>query len=141
MIKVACVGIIENLDGAILITKRAVSPFYNQYVMPGGKLDQGESVYECVAREVEEEVGLKVIDSEFFDIFEVFFFDTQYLIMFFKTEVEGFNLKINRDEIKSYSWVTVENYLNFNLTEGTKFILEKFFGKIPKNVKGRKYFE
>jgi len=33
MIKVACVGIIENKNKEILITKRAIPPFYNQYVM------------------------------------------------------------------------------------------------------------
>ncbi len=140
MIKVACVGIIKN-NNSILITRRAISPFYNQYVMPGGKLDQGESVYECVVREVKEEVGLTVTEAEIFDIFEVFFADIQYLIIYFETKVENYNLKINKNEINEYCWVNEGNYLNYNITEGTKFILDKIFNKIPKNAKGRKYFE
>ena len=70
-IKIACVGIIGNNNNEILITQRSIPPFQYQYVMPGGKLDEGESVFECVKREVFEEVGLKVNKAELFDIFEV----------------------------------------------------------------------
>ena len=65
---IACVGIIKNKDGKILITRRDVPPFQYQYVMPGGKLDAGESVYNCVKREVFEEVGLKVTEAKLYDI-------------------------------------------------------------------------
>ncbi len=126
-IKIACVGIIGNNNNEILITQRSIPPFQYQYVMPGGKLDKGESVFECVKREVFEEVGLKVNKAELFDIFEVFLSSIYYLIIYFKCSVDNFNLKINKDEILDYDWVTSENYSDYDLTEGTKYILNKVF--------------
>ena len=126
-IKIACVGIIENNDREILITKRSIPPFQYQYVMPGGKLDKGESVFNCVKREVSEEVGLKVNKSELFDIYEVFLGSIYYLIIYFSCSVEKFNIEINKDEIIEYRWVNSLNYKDYDLTEGTKYILNKVF--------------
>jgi 8-oxo-dGTP diphosphatase len=126
-IKIACVGIIEDNNGKILITKRSIPPFQYQYVMPGGKLDKGESVFHCVKREVFEEVGLKVTTASLFDIYEVFLISVYYLILYFKCNVESLELTINKDEILKYAWVTSSDYTSYNLTEGTKYILEKVF--------------
>ncbi len=141
MIQVACVGLIENEKGGVLITKRGVSPFKEQYVMPGGKLDKGESVFDCVEREVFEEVGIKVELAELFDIYEVFLPHKQYLILYFLCKCSNFNVKIDNIEVIETQWVNKENFKNFNITEGTDYILSKFFNLDEvKNKKGIKDF-
>jgi len=127
MFQVACVGIIPNERQEVLITKRGVSPFKNQYVMPGGKLDKGESVYECVSREVFEEVGIKINSSELFNIYEVFLPLKQYLILYFLCDVSEYNITIDYNEVTDTVWVDKNNYKNFDITEGTYYILSKFF--------------
>jgi len=54
---VACV--ILELDGKILLLRRAIDPQKGLWVMPGGYVDRGEVVAQAAMRETEEECGLK----------------------------------------------------------------------------------
>ena len=51
-------GIVMVKDQVVLI-KRGREPFKGMYALPGGIVEYGESVEECVVREIEEETGLK----------------------------------------------------------------------------------
>jgi len=65
-------GNLERLDGrmvgvaggaALLLCRRALrmNSHAGQWALPGGRIDQGESVIEAALREVEEEIGLRPI--------------------------------------------------------------------------------
>jgi ADP-ribose pyrophosphatase YjhB (NUDIX family) len=54
---VACV--ILELEGKILLLRRAIDPQKGLWVMPGGYVDRGEVVAQAAMRETEEECGLK----------------------------------------------------------------------------------
>ena len=45
--------------GKLLLVKRKNDPFKGRYALPGGFVEYGETVEECVVREVVEETGLK----------------------------------------------------------------------------------
>jgi ADP-ribose pyrophosphatase YjhB (NUDIX family) len=47
-------------DGKVLLTRRARSPAKGFYSLPGGRVEFGESLYQALAREVEEETGLEI---------------------------------------------------------------------------------
>ncbi|MFN3554570.1 MAG: NUDIX domain-containing protein [Bacteroidales bacterium] len=49
----------KNEDLHILLIQRKNDPFKGQWALPGGFLDMDETLEQCVAREVEEETGLK----------------------------------------------------------------------------------
>ncbi len=51
-------GIIVIEDQVVLI-KRGREPFQGMFALPGGIVEYGETVEECVVREMEEETGLK----------------------------------------------------------------------------------
>jgi 8-oxo-dGTP diphosphatase len=51
-------GIVMIRDQVVLI-RRGREPFKGMYALPGGIVEYGESVEECVVREIEEETGLK----------------------------------------------------------------------------------
>ena len=48
----------------ILLIKRATVPFKGYWALPGGRVDPGETVEQTIVREVKEETGLDVDNSE-----------------------------------------------------------------------------
>jgi 8-oxo-dGTP diphosphatase len=47
-------------DGKVLLVRRARSPGKGFYSLPGGRVEFGESLHQALAREVDEETGLKI---------------------------------------------------------------------------------
>jgi len=62
-------GIIRTVDiavtfrGSILLIKRTKAPFMDKFVLPGGHVEEGESLRAAAVRELEEEVGLRADPS------------------------------------------------------------------------------
>jgi len=126
MIYIACCGIIEK-HGKILLTRRKVNPFKDKFVLPGGKLDFGENLKECLKREILEETGLKILKASFFDYKEILLKDRYYLIMYFKSVVKDFNLKINEDEISEILWIDRFSIDKIDIAPKSKEIIRKYF--------------
>lgn len=53
------VGVVVEDHGRVLLGRRASGPFRDQWCLPGGKIEPGEAIEECVRRELLEETGLK----------------------------------------------------------------------------------
>ncbi|HZP71197.1 MAG TPA: NUDIX hydrolase [Pseudolabrys sp.] len=47
-------------DGKVLIVRRARTPAFNLYTLPGGAVELGESLTDAVIREVREETSLEI---------------------------------------------------------------------------------
>ena len=50
----------ENIDRKVLLIQRANEPFKGQWALPGGMLDEGETLEQCASRELQEETGLEL---------------------------------------------------------------------------------
>ncbi len=53
-------GTIFELEGKIVLARRAIDPGYGKWVFPGGFVDRGETVEEAAIREAREEVNADV---------------------------------------------------------------------------------
>ena len=47
-------------DGKVLMVKRAHEPFNGYWVLPGGHVEQGETIRDAAVREMQEELGLDI---------------------------------------------------------------------------------
>ncbi len=66
--KVVACSIVE-MDGRIVLLKRAIDPQKGKWVLPGGYVDRGEEVKAAAHRETEEECGLKIRTKELLGLY------------------------------------------------------------------------
>jgi 8-oxo-dGTP diphosphatase len=64
------VGAVVVQDGRVLLVQRGSEPLKGQWSLPGGLLELGESLEGGVAREVEEETGLRVRPVELIELLD-----------------------------------------------------------------------
>lgn len=53
-------AVIFNGDGEVLLVRRGKPPLHQEWSIPGGKVELGETLEEAVKREVREETGLTI---------------------------------------------------------------------------------
>ena len=66
--KVVACSIVE-MDGQIVLLKRAIDPQKGKWVLPGGYVDRGEEVRAAALRETKEECGLKIRTKELLGLY------------------------------------------------------------------------
>ena len=82
-------GIIRNEFGQIYLTQRLEGQDFAQSLeFPGGKVDAGETPEQALKRELEEEIGIVVLNAELYERFQ-FEYPTK-IISFGREGQEGF---------------------------------------------------
>lgn len=133
-IKSSVVACIIDEQQRILLTKRSIPPFFGQWVMPGGKIDHGETIHQALKREVDEEVGLQVAVESLIDIYEhigVGKHQDHYIILYYRAQPLSFELSINPDEISEACWFNAEQLVRLDVPPGSRHILSLLYPEQP----------
>lgn len=98
-------------DAKLLLVKRANEPFKGKWALPGGFLEENETLEECAARELEEETGLKDVELSQFEAFSAVDRDprgrTISVVYVGKVELEEDGLRAG-DDAKEAAWFPVD---------------------------------
>ena len=62
-------GTLFELEGGLVLLRRAIEPGYGKWVFPGGFVDRGETLVEAAIRETREEANVEVRVRELLDVF------------------------------------------------------------------------
>lgn len=97
-------AIIPYSENKILLIKRDTKPFKGFWALPGGRMDQGETIEQTIVREVKEETGLDVVIAwkvgEYVEIGIQDDIDYEYYPTCFVVTVVGGEVKRQESEIQ-----------------------------------------
>jgi 8-oxo-dGTP diphosphatase len=128
------VGGVVIRDGRALLIKRGSAPLKDQWSIPGGTLELGESIQEGVRRELLEETGIEVRVGELIEVFDRIFRDDagkiqyHFVIVDFLCEAISGEARAASD-VTDVAWVNEEDLWNYKLTEVATRVIRKAFAK------------
>lgn len=109
------VGIILNKEGKIFLAQG--KKYKNAYILPGGKVEKGESLEETLQREIFEETGMRpeIQGSLSFD--QIIFDSKRYLLCNFilSREDSDEEIVLNEEYSGKYDWYSVDEALELTL--------------------------
>ena len=108
--------LVKGPSGRYLFIQRSAPSkhFALQWELPGGKMDEGEEVGECLIRETLEETGLNLNISHVIGSGEGEIPGLRLAYMFMSGTVESEDVILS-DEHDDYKWVTIEEALLLDL--------------------------
>jgi len=111
----------------ILTTKRpADKPFSNYWEFPGGKLEKGESFYDAIIRELEEELGIKVKSEDLSIIDNVSHsYELNSIVVMAVFYIRNWTGIVKAKEGQQIQWLTATDLHKVKFLEGSKTILDK----------------
>ena len=129
------VGGVVIHEGRALLIKRGSEPLKNQWSIPGGTLELGESIQEGVRRELREETGIEVRVGELIEVFDRIFRDAAGEIQYHFVIVDYLCEKISGEaspasDVTDTAWVREEDLWNYKLTEAATRVIRKAFAKV-----------
>ena len=116
--------------GEVLIIHRAR---YNDWCLPKGKLEEGESFKDAAVREVKEETGYDVSITGFAGAVSYEVGQKQKVVQFWNMEVKGESNFKASEEVEEIRWMDVNGALKILDYPKEKELLKKIHGK-PGNV-------
>ncbi|EOD00126.1 NUDIX domain-containing protein [Caldisalinibacter kiritimatiensis] len=130
-------AIIFNPDKKILLCKS--SKWDNNYVIPGGHIELGETMEEALRREVLEETGLKIYDINPIGITESIFSDAyhqqkHFIFIAYICKTDSYDVTLN-EEAEEYKWVDLKEIEDLELDGFTESLLNKIRNKEGRNNK------
>lgn len=109
----AVVAFITNGEDELLVLRRGKEPAKGTLDLPGGFADVSETAERAVAREVEEETGLKVAASTYLfslpNVYRYSGLDIMTLDMFFVCEVEDASHVVAMDDAAECMWMPLSD--------------------------------
>lgn len=124
-------ALIFNPQGKFLLVRS--HKWQNQFVIPGGHIELGETMSAALKREIQEETGLEIFDIEWVGfqefIFDEAFWKKKHFIFFdFACQTESTETQLN-EEGEEYVWVTFEEASRLPVEPYTLRTLQAFQAK------------
>lgn len=141
--RVVVCALIENKEGKILLTERhdpQDQEADGKWEFPGGGVEYGESLEQCLHREVKEEVGLETEIVELLPYYHSHIWTGtkvpfHVLLFVFWTRAPKGNIRLQSEESRQYVWVAPEEAIKYDLLPANKEFIETFIAERKKHGK------
>jgi len=130
------VGALVIHEKRVLLVKRRNPPAKNQWAIPGGKVNFGETLQKAAEREILEETGIVIEAGRPLLVFDVIqtkatgFYLYHYVII----DLEGWYVRgevCSGDDALEAAWFDQDGLSKLNLNENTKKLLANYYELEP----------
>lgn len=112
-VDIAMIAILTNKDKVCLLNQNNVSKYK---VLIAGFTKPGETLEECVRREIKEEVGIDIINCNYLN--SHFYDNNEVLMVGFQAETEQLKLVIDKNEVDTANWYDKDDVIG-RIREGS----------------------
>jgi 8-oxo-dGTP diphosphatase len=129
MIRVAVGIIMRNgtTDGrrsVLLCQRKETSKYPLKWEFPGGKVEEGEEVSDCLERELREELGVSIAPPELFHRQEAIYPDSGHYEVWYYL-VDGISGEPVNRVFRRVEWVDTGDLLSYDILEGNRDVIGK----------------
>lgn len=110
--------------GRVLLIQRARAPWDGAWSLPGGRLEPGETAEDCAARELREELGLRV--AGLLPVARLLLGEGRFRLQVFGTVTFEGDIVAN-DEIAAWRWVRAGEEAGLRTTPHLSEVLAQAF--------------
>ncbi len=102
-----------NMEGELLLTRRAIDPHIGKLDLPGGFVDPQETAESAAVREIQEELGISIHSLQYFCSFPNEYVFSGYSVytldLAFLAQTDQLNQMKAMDDIASFEFIRPEN--------------------------------
>ncbi|OGG59756.1 hypothetical protein A2765_04170 [Candidatus Kaiserbacteria bacterium RIFCSPHIGHO2_01_FULL_56_24] len=120
-------------DRFLMLHRHAWKPNGNTWGLPAGKRDGEESLLHAMQRELREETGIRVLESElrYFDHVSVRHDEHDFRYHMFSLSFdEALEIQLSESEHQAFRWVTPNETLSMPLVHDQDECIRMFFGRV-----------
>jgi len=120
----AVVGVIRHGPKFFIQKRPSKGLLADLWEFPGGKVEKGENTREALGREMQEELGIKIVSAR--HLFDVRHFYTTFRVKLSVWSVETASLPKTD---KTHRWVLSRDFVQYPMPSGTVKVIEKLMSK------------
>ena len=121
------VDAIIQKSSSILLVKRKKDPYKNQFALPGGFVNEGETIEEAIKREVYEETSLEVHPIDILGVYSDPTRDPRghmMTVVFIVLVIRG--TPTAGDDAKEISWIPIEKLNDIKIAFDHKLVIHDY---------------
>lgn len=125
---VAVGAVIWNARGECVLVRRGRPPRENEWSIPGGKVEWGETVHDALLREVREETGIAITVLGLTDVVDSLIHDAEgglahhHVLLDFTAMAQSGELAAG-DDVREARWVPFEALDDYEMWEETRRVV------------------
>lgn len=124
--KSSTIAVIDRHDRLLLLLRGETAPYNpSKYGLPGGKLEENESLVDCAVRELYEETSIEIYrGSQYLQPVDVVYRNGNSKVVFLYRSPYIHSVNLNWEH-SSYIWVELNDSLNLSLVPGLRTTIKR----------------
>jgi 8-oxo-dGTP diphosphatase len=123
------VGVVIWRDDRVLLIRRGQAPREQEWSLPGGRQELGETVAEAAQREAREETGLEIVVRDMVAVVDLIERDPDQRVQFHYTLIDVLaewqaGEAVAADDAAAVAWATIEELPEYALWSETERVIQ-----------------